>query len=334
MILNRRQWLKGTVLAGVGIGLPGIVSRRAHGQDEVPNGLALAIGLNLVDPRHYGGWSGPLNACEYDAEDMSAIGDSQGFECTVLKTRDATRDAVIREISNAAEQLKAGDIFMLSYSGHGGQVQDRNGDEWDNADETWCLYDGQMLDDELAHLWTKFAPGVRILMFSDSCHSGTVAKFAAYQGFSGIEPISSWDRAKQRAGFEALIDPAAAPAEAIPSPVRAMPLDVAARTYRSNREQYDAIGSAVPNYRKSLDAITATVLLISGCQDNQLSSDGAFNGLFTGKLKQVWGSGRFQGDYRDLHSMILSSMPAYQSPNYYVIGKPNPAFESQRPFAI
>ena len=36
-------------------------------------GLALAIGLNAVDPRHYQGWSGELNACEADARDMSAI---------------------------------------------------------------------------------------------------------------------------------------------------------------------------------------------------------------------------------------------------------------------
>src|SRR4030065_82189 len=52
-----------------------------------------------------------------------------------------------------------------------------NGDaEDDGLDETWCLYDGEFLDDELFELWTKFQPGVRILAFSDSCHSGTVLK--------------------------------------------------------------------------------------------------------------------------------------------------------------
>jgi hypothetical protein len=35
--------------------------------------------------------------------------------------------------------------------------------------------------------------------------------------------------------------------------------------------------------------INASVLLLSGCQDNQTSSDGSTNGLFTEKLKQVWG---------------------------------------------
>ena len=34
--------------------------------------LALHVGLNLVDPKAYGGWDGPLAACEFDARDMAA----------------------------------------------------------------------------------------------------------------------------------------------------------------------------------------------------------------------------------------------------------------------
>ncbi len=35
--------------------------------------MSLHIGLNRVDPKHYGGWSGPLAACECYANDMAAI---------------------------------------------------------------------------------------------------------------------------------------------------------------------------------------------------------------------------------------------------------------------
>ena len=49
-------------------------------------------------------------------------------------------------------------------------------EETDQLDETWVLYDRQLLDDELYDLWCRFAPGVRILMISDSCHSGTVSR--------------------------------------------------------------------------------------------------------------------------------------------------------------
>ena len=34
------------------------------------HGLSLNLGLNAVDPSAYAGWSGPLAACEFDANDM------------------------------------------------------------------------------------------------------------------------------------------------------------------------------------------------------------------------------------------------------------------------
>ena len=144
-------------------------------------GLALSIGLNSVDPRHYGGWAGELNACEADAAEMSALAKSQGFRPTVLLTRRATRARVQAELGKAARQLAAGDIFMLSYSGHGGQLPDLNRDEPDAQDETWCLFDGELVDDELHALLGKFAAGVRVLVFSDSCHSGTAVRAAWYR---------------------------------------------------------------------------------------------------------------------------------------------------------
>src|SRR5215211_7628749 len=61
-------------------------------------GLALTVGLNSVDPKHYSGWSGELNACEADAEDMTSVVKSEGFKVTTLLTRDATRERVIEKI--------------------------------------------------------------------------------------------------------------------------------------------------------------------------------------------------------------------------------------------
>src|SRR5262245_4834993 len=127
-------------------------------------GIALTIGLNAVDPKHYQGWSGKLNACEADAQDMADIAKDKGFKVKTLLTKTATRTRVINEISAAAKTLKSGDIFLLSYSGHGGQLPDKNNDENDGQDETWCLYNGELVDDELYALWGKFAEGVRILV--------------------------------------------------------------------------------------------------------------------------------------------------------------------------
>ena len=275
-------------------------------------GIALTVGLNAVDPKHYGGWSGELNACEADAEDMASIAKSRKFKVTTLMTKAATRARVAAQINKAAGTLKSGDIFMLSYSGHGGQLPDLNNDEPDAEDETWCLYDGEMLDDELYAFWRKFAAGVRILVFSDSCHSGTVTKLAYYQGTVGL-----------RAGAVASKE----------VKYRAMPPDVALRTYRKNKSFYDRILRAkVPPEKQP--AVKATVLLISGCQDNQLSSDGDFNGLFTAQLLKVWKNGAFKGDYKTFHKMIVKRMPPDQTPNYFKVGAANAKFEAQKPFTV
>ena len=240
--------------------------------------------MNQVDPTHYKGldgkgWDGALTACEFDANDMQAIAGSQGFETSKLLTADATSEAIIAAIERAATILARGDLFLCSYSGHGGQVPDRNGDEDDHSDETWLAYDRQIIDDELYALWAKFAPGVRILVLSDSCHSGTVTK--------GIDadvpdPVSTREKA------------------AAESPrYRALPRDVMMATYRTHAKLYDDIQKRVTG-SEGADS-DATVVLISGCRDDQLSLDGFSNGLFTENLRAVWNDGAWDGGLAEVH---------------------------------
>lgn len=273
--------------------------------EKMPNALSLHIGLNEVDPAHYQGWNGLLLACEYDANDMTQLAKSQGFAPTRLLTKAATRKAVTNNILDAAKSLKSGDIFFLTYSGHGGQVPDQNSDEPDGLDETWCLYDSQILDDELFYAFGQFAAGVRILILSDSCHSGSVIKN---------------NKMAKRA-----FDPQ--------HQVRAMPTEVVQRTYLAHRKFYDGI-SADRKLKDAEDRVKATALLVSGCQDSQYSMDGPFNGAFTAMLKNVWNGGKFKGDYRKFHKTIVSGMPSDQVPEYYLVGAANKPFETQKPFTV
>ncbi len=275
-------------------------------------GISVHVGVNEVDPVHYQGWSGPLRACEADAEDMQSLATDRGFTAKTFLTKKAIRDSLLTAIDKAAKSLKSGDIFFLSYSGHGGQVPDLNGDETDLLDETWCLYDGQLIDDELRVKWSQFKQGVRILLISDSCHSGTVSR----------APLSL---SAPPTGFEAVnlgIEGAR---------YRCMPTEAAAKTYRTNRAFYDQIQRDLP---ATPPPVEASVRLISGCQDNQLSLDGTFNGLFTGQLLRAWSSGHFVGNYSELHKTVLSQMPATQSPNHDVFGGPNQAYDDETPFTI
>ncbi|EEM80724.1 hypothetical protein bthur0011_52610 [Bacillus thuringiensis serovar huazhongensis BGSC 4BD1] len=278
--------------------------------NKVPKGFSLHIGLNSVDPQHYSGWSGDLVACESDAEDMGLIAKSLRYDNTsTLLTTNATIDNFVNEVKKAASSLESGDIFFLSYSGHGGRVPDQQNDEADGFDETWCLYDGQFLDDEIHALWHLFKEDVRIVVLSDSCHSGSITKAQHYAlyNFSNIDPVKH-------------------------VAYRYMPLGIRTKTFEKNRSIYHERKAQV-NERND-NELKCSVKLISGCQDNQLSADGAFNGLFTATLLSVWRSGAFEGNYQKFHRKILEAMPPDQSPNLLDIGKSNPTFDNQKPFVI
>ena len=291
-----------------------------------PKAISLHIGLNSVDPGHYAGWSGPLAACEFDANDMAAIAASKGMKSTVLLTQQGTRANTLKAIRAAAKSLKSGDFFFLTYSGHGGQVEDVTGaeDEDDRLDETWCLYDSQLIDDELYYELSRFASGVRILVFSDSCHSGSVVR--------------------------------ARPGEAVfGGRVKQLPPTIARNTYTQHKAFYDKLQKQVAkaagkNRSSNPDAVLANVveserrialvkkfkpaaILVSGCQDNQVSMDGDKNGAFTEQLLKTWADGTYKGNYAKFHAAIKGNMHPAQSPNLFMLGKAG-RFAMQQPFTV
>lgn len=293
-------------------------------QAKRPQGLSLHIGLNEVSAAHYEGWSGPLAACEFDAHDMAALAQSRGMKSTLLITRKATRANLLAALRKAAKTLATGDFFFMSFSGHGGQVPDTSGEEDDKQDETWCLFDGQLIDDELYFELSKFKAGVRLLVVSDSCHSGTVV----------------------RAGRP--------PAGTLAQRPRIMPPAVGMRVYAAHKVFYDKLqnevakvaGGRVSDPDTALANVTVStrltgivkafkpaLILISGCQDNQFSMDGDHNGAFTEQLLRVWNNSAFRGSYASFHAHIRAGLPPSQSPNLFTLGPAAP-FLKQPPFSV
>jgi metacaspase-1 len=276
------------------------------------NALSLHIGLNRIDPAHYG-TDGALKGCENDAAAMRRIAEATGFTPRTLLNEAATSSAVLSAIHDAAKTLTSGGIFLLTYAGHGSQIDDLDGDEkgalggqGDGLDETWCLFDRMVADDELNRCWAAFAPGVRIAFYSDSCHSGTLAR-AMYRRINA-------SAARSRSSVVEL--------------PRALDPVFASRAVKDHFEVYRHLAGRGPKQR-----IEATVVLVSGCQDNQTSSDGSGgNGRFTGTLLQVWNGGAFSGGHREFRDAIARRMPSVQQPNYMTEGATNRAFEVQKPF--
>lgn len=286
-------------------------------------GYSLHIGLNSVDPDHYAGWDGRLKACEADARDVAEIAKSLGYQQTeLLLTKDATSANVIRKVLDHAKTLRAGDILLLSYAGHGGQMPDTSNDEDDKRDETWCLYDRELIDDEIYRILGRFRPGVRIVMLSDSCHSGTVARARVDAGGPSAEEVA------RRTAREAVLD-GTDPDDVRP---RMMPFEVAVRTFERNSDLYVALQSASAGADETPPQ--ASVILLSGCMDHQLSLDGARNGLFTATLLKVWADGGFDGGYNRFHQDIVSRMPPGQTPNLFKVGPVTADFMNQKPFSI
>lgn len=264
------------------------------------SGYSFHFGLNRLDPTHYAGWNGALDGCERDAAAMNGICRQSGFQGEMLLNEAATRNSLLGRLRNFASALRAGDTLVVTFAGHGSQLPDANQDELsDRADETWCLFDGMLLDDELGRAWSTFRPGVRIVLISDSCHSGSVL----WSVELGVRP--EW------------LDSA----NPIRPRHRAMPDGLWRDVYLQNQTFYDAIMAApLPASPQ------CTVAQISACQDNQITIDEPTGGKFTRMLMQVWNNGQFQGGYPDFTKAIRRKLPLANSPNFEVLGAPNEPF--------
>lgn len=287
------------------------MTEQATSNSSGRKGVALHIAVNRVDPAHYGGsWDGALASPENDADTMQEIARAQGFETRQIKTEQATRRAVREAILEVAGQLRSGDMFLLTYAGHGGQIRDLSGEEADRKDDTWILYDGHLLDDELNFFFSHFAPGCRILMVSDSCHSGTLLKGAN-------DDADEVEREEDDFIYPRLI-----------------PRNVAVETEKQHIGRYARIQRELP---RPHPPIQASVRLLSGCLEHERSWGNKETGRFTAALKKVFADGTFDGGYEQFHGEIVEALKTAmnpQTPAHMVVGEPDPDFDRQPPLRI
>lgn len=165
--------------------------------ENMEQGTSLLVGLKAVNPSYYDGWTGENGCwgCELDVDNLNSILSSVGYDVRCLKTAEATAGNVLDALDAASRAAQPGSIFVFYYSGHGGQQPDENGDELDGQDETLVAYDRQILDDELNKIWLQFQPGVRIVMLSDSCNSGTNYRHRVLGDWYKPSPIVPVDEA-------------------------------------------------------------------------------------------------------------------------------------------
>jgi metacaspase-1 len=255
---------------------------------------ALCIGIN-----DYPGTGSDLAGCVNDASDWATTLKRRGFAVQMLLDKQATGKAMRAGIAALVEGAKAGDSVVIQYSGHGSFVPDEDGDEPDGTDECLCPHDirarGPITDDELFDLYSARHPGAKVLMISDSCHSGTVARFA---------PITT--------------PPTAAGAHPPQRKVRFLPPAV----YLS-RVEAAKLGTRRA-FRTSSPPGRYAALLLAGCQDTEYSFDAYFqgrpNGAFSFVALRALAKLSPKATYQDWFKAIRKALPSQQypqSPNLY-----------------
>jgi hypothetical protein len=307
----------------------------------MPTGVSIHIGVNHVDRLHYGDPC-KLDGCVGDARAMHALAREEGFEPRLLLNEQATAGAVLDAIAEAAPRVGSDGFLLLTYSGHGGRLRDRKDDakdpdHLDLTDETWCLHDRQMVDDELYDCWTRFSAGARVLVVSDSCFSGGVIRTGEKPGEARRAPRTPWGAVPApeveealRAAGSAGERPRARVLRSGGARRRALNDRRTRLVYRRNQREYEALKETLRD--RPRQPVEAQVMVLSAAQESETAADGKENGAFTGALLDAWGGGAFQGDYTALYQAVLTRLAPRQNPMLLMLNPP--AFIHQRPFTI
>ena len=140
--------------------------------------MALLIGVSDYPGTDSDLDGGPLN----DVMLMSALlQEKLGFaesEIMTLTDGKATRENIIAAFKDSLAKVPSDGIVVVYFSGHGGQLEDDDGDELDKLDEVIIVRNRDpnkvaiFRDEELSAL-ESYLPAGRILFLLDNCYSGT-----------------------------------------------------------------------------------------------------------------------------------------------------------------
>jgi len=199
-----------------------------------------------------------------------------------------TRNNILDSLKQLVKNAKSGDTLIFHYSGHGGQVEDLNGDEEDGMDETICPIDftvrrmitidgvthnvdSQIIDDEIHDIIENVPKGARFLMLSDSCHSGTVGDLR--NDFKHFDPL---------VGSRSVYDK-----------------DTGTHFhFDSSMQNKRTLKMKVPNSNAG-----GELRIISGCEESQTSADTGTNGACT---KSFWETVKDIGGLHKFFPMVFS----------------------------
>lgn len=160
------------------VAAPAVVSTPAQ-----PAGrrIALLIGNNA--------YSMPIPALDTPVADVMRIAkvlDAQfGYRSVVLKN--AGKEATIAALNRLGMEVRPEDSVFIFYAGHGYQMDDTGMGYWIPVDASVKTAKGWVANDDIARLLAAI-PARQIILISDSCFSGTLAKERKLQSKVSLDP--------------------------------------------------------------------------------------------------------------------------------------------------
>ncbi len=282
-------------------------------ENQTKQAVSLHIGINEVDTNYYGMYIPPLNGCVNDMESMSNLATNLGYEPHTLKNDEATKKTIASSITELGNAIHDGGILLITYAGHGVQLNDTNhlpnsefDDEIDGKDESWVTYDGFLLDDEIFNALAAIQNKIRVILVSDSCHSETMSRF--------VSPDKNAVRE------------------------RGITKDIAERVLQKN-------GKSIENLLKSKapkkSNYTTAVINLSACRANQTAKEQGGKGIFTVAFIETLTKFKDQNNlhfsYLDFVTevqQLVTSRIYDQDPNYSISHVKSEAFLKQFPLSI
>jgi hypothetical protein len=248
--------------------------------------IALLVGINKYH------WSNNttfqnLNGSINDVKAIQKILINRfGFLPTNIRTLtdgEATHDRIISEFrSFLVNRVDSGDIVVFYFSGHGSRISDDNGDEADQFDETLVPYDSRdskgkifdIRDDDIYKFLVElYQKGAYIMLFIDSCHSGSAMRIG---------------RSNARARW-------------IPTDLR-----------KENREREGGVVKYVGDGRNGFLPDLPNYIAITATTDQskayEIEKDGEFFGAFSLALLNALGNLPKDVSYRELMNSIRNQM--------------------------